>query len=173
MTGACYNPQVMVQDIRLHGQINEKVEYYATVAGRDIANRYFHDTGESGGKPFVRFFSSGNEIKITSEGISYFATGGSFCEYMFGIDLPIKDLVKMDVLNRLVMFGAVYSKEDERIAFTDNIFGEEGFDKVFLNGNAVSNYYFFVHSDKKAGPGKRQEEILRLLGKYLKHTDKV
>ncbi len=163
----------MIQDIRLHGQITDKVEYYVTVAGRDISTRYFHEMGEKNGSPVIRFFSSGNEFKITPGGISYHANGGSFCEYMFGIDLPKKDLIKKDVLNRLVMYGAVYSPQSDRINFTTNIGGEDVFDRVFLNGNAVSNYHFFVHSDAKNDPAKRQEQILRLVGKYLKHTDKV
>ncbi|MBI5189547.1 MAG: TIGR04442 family protein [Nitrospirae bacterium] len=164
----------MIQDIRLHGQINEKVEYYVTVAGRNISNRYFHEIGEKKGDPFVRLFSSGNEYKITPSGISYRAFGGSFCEYMFGIDLPKKDLVKKDVLNRLVMYGAVYSAETERISFTEDLYGEEGFDHVFFNGHAVGNYHFFVHTDAPvASRRKRQESVLRAVGKYLKHTDKV
>ena len=163
----------MIQDIRLHGQINEQVEYFATVAGRDISNRYFHEMGTQNGRPYVRFFASGNEFKITSEGIFYSACGGSFCEYMFGIDLPIKDLVKADVLNRLVMYGAVYSPKEDRISFTNNVRGFESFDRVFFSGNAVSNYYFFIHSDVKADASARQEEVLRAIGKYLKHTDRV
>lgn len=163
----------MIQDIRLHGQINDKVEYFVTVAGRDISNRYFHEMGEADGKTFIRLFSSGNEFRITPDGVSYHASGGSFCEYMFGIDLPKKDLVKKDVLNRLVMYGAIYSPEADRITFTGNLQGEEDFDKVFFDGNAVSNYHFFVHSDTSMGPASRQERILRLTGKYLKHTPKV
>jgi uncharacterized protein (TIGR04442 family) len=163
----------MIQDIRLHGQINDRVEYFATVAGRDISNRYFHEMGTLEGKPFVRFFSSGNEFRIDAGGISYHASGGSFCEYMFGIDLPIKDLVKQEVLNRLVMYGGVYSPETERISFTNDISGGEGFDRVFFTGNAVSNYYFFIHSDLNAPTGSRQEAMLKKLGKYLKHTEKV
>jgi len=164
----------MIQDIRLHGQINDKVEYFATVAGREISKRYFHEMGNTPeGKPFVRFFSSGNEFRITSTGVRYNASGGNFCEYMFGIDLPIKDLIKKDVLNRLVMYGAVYAPNAERISFTNNVYGEDGFDKVFFSGNAVSNYYFFIHSDVQGEPRARQEAILRSIGKYLKHTDKV
>jgi uncharacterized protein (TIGR04442 family) len=163
----------MIQDIRLHGRISDRVEYYATVAGQDIVNRYFHETGEQPGGPFVRFFSSGNEFKITPDGVTYHASGGSFCEYMFGIDLPVKDLVKKDVLNRLVMFGAVSSPTDDRITFTNDVAGSENFGTVFLTGNAVSNYYFFVHSDHEMEPARRQEEILRAIGKRLKYTDKV
>src|SRR5512135_2683173 len=163
----------MFQDIRLHGQINDKVEYFATVAGRQISNRYFHEMGEKGGRPYVRFFSSSNDFRLTPEGISYHANGGSFCEYMFDIDLPIKDLAKKEVLNRLVMFGAIYDKESDGITFTDNLYGEESYEKVFFNGNAVSNYYCFVHSDLRHEPKSRQESLLRLVGKYLKYTDKV
>lgn len=163
----------MIQDIRLHGQISDEIEYYATVAGIEISNRYFHEMGSRDGKPFVRFFSSGNEFTINSKGIEYRASGGSFCEYMFGIDLPIKDLVKEEVHNRLVMYGAVYSPETDRITFTSNMLGREDFDKIFFAGNAVNNYFFFIHSDNEAEPRKRQEAILRSIGKYLKHTDKV
>jgi len=163
----------MIQDIRLHGQINDKVEYYATVAGRDISNRYFHEMGTRDGKPYVRFFSSGNEFKLTPYGISYSASGGSFCEYMFGIDLPIKDLIKKDVLNRLVMYGAVYSPETDRITFTNTVESNESYDKLFFSGNAVSNYYFFVYSESKIPAAERQELVLKKLGKYLKHTERV
>lgn len=164
----------MIQDIRLHGQVNEKVEYFVTVAGHNISNRYFHEMGERDGSPFVRLFSSGNEFQINSTGISYRAFGGSFCEYMFGIDLPKKDLIKKDVLNRLVMYGAVYSPETERITFTEDLYGEEGFEHVFFNGHAVGNYHFFVHSDAVGeSRRKRQERILRAVGKYLKHSEKV
>jgi uncharacterized protein (TIGR04442 family) len=162
----------MIQDIRLHGRINDQIEYYATVAGPDVVNRYFHETGETKKGTFVRFFYSGNEFSITPDGISYHSCGGTFCEYMFGVDLPIKDLIKRDVLNRLVMYGAVYSPEGG-IAFTDMNYGEESFDRVFMEGNAVSNYYFFIHSDKNITPKLRQEEILRKVGKYLKHTSKT
>jgi len=163
----------MIQDIRLHGQISDEIEYYATVAGIEISNRYFHEMGSRDGKPFVRFFSSGNEFTINSKGIEYRASGGSFCEYMFGIDLPIKDLVKEEVHNRLVMYGAVYSPETDRITFTSNMLGREDFDNIFFAGNAVNNYFFFIHSDNEVEPKKRQETILRSIGKYLKHTDKV
>ncbi len=162
----------MIQDIRLHGRINDRIEYYATVAGPDVANRYFHETGETKDGTFIRFFYSGDEFSISPNGISYHTCGGSFCEYMFGIDLPVKDIIKRDVLNRLVMYGAVYSPEG-RIAFTDTNYGEESFDRVFMGGNAIANYYFFIQSDKKTSPRYRQEEILRKVGKYIKHTSRV
>jgi uncharacterized protein (TIGR04442 family) len=163
----------MIQDIRLHGEISDKIEYYATVAGRDISRRYFHEIGTKSGKPFVRFFSSGNEFKMDDEGVSYNATGGLFCQYMFGIDLPVRDLIKKNVMNRLVMFGGTYSPANDRITFTNDVFGSLKYDHIFFSGHAVNNYFFFIHSDLPATASSRQETILRAIGKYLKHTDKV
>jgi len=163
----------MIQDIRLHGEINEKVEYYATVAGQDISSRYFHEMGTKDGKPFVRFFSSGNELRMDSEGISYNATGGIFCQYMFGIDLPVRDLIKKDVRNRLVMYGGIYLPAEDRITFTNEVYGSLKYDQVFFSGHAVSNYFFFIHSDSPLELRKRQETVLKRIGKYLKHSDKV
>lgn len=163
----------MIQDIRFHGQINPKVEYYAIVSGSDITKRYFQEINSTPSGDIVRFFSGTNEFIIDSGGISYKGTGGSFCQYMFGVDQPIKDLVKADVLNRLVMYGAIYSDIDERIIFTNNTEGRDSFDKVFLSGNAVINYYFFIHSNLKGELRRRQEEILRVLGKYLKRSEWV
>lgn len=161
----------MIHDIRFHGQVNPKVEYYAIVAGSDITKRYFHEITSTSSGDIIRFFSGVNEFIINGGGISYKGTGGSFCQYMFGVDQPIKDLVKTDVLNRLVMYGAIYSDLDDRIIFTNNTEGRESFDKVFLSGHAVTNYYFFIHSDFKGEIRKRQEEILRVLGKYLKRSE--
>lgn len=163
----------MIQDIRFHGRINPKIEYYAIVAGPDITKRYFHEITVTPQGEVVRFFSGVNEFIIDSGGISYKGTGGGFCQYMFGVDQPIKDLVKTDVLNRLVMYGAIYSDLDERIIFTNNTEGRDSFDKIFLSGHAVSNYYFFIHSDFKVEIRKRQEEIIKVLGKYLKRSEGV
>lgn len=163
----------MIQDIRFHGQVNPEIEYYAIVSGSDITKRYFHEITATGSGEIVRFFSGANEFIIDAGGISYKGTGGSFCQYMFGVDQPIKDLVKTDVLNRLIMYGAIYSDLDERIIFTKNTDGRDSFGKVFLSGNAVTNYFFFIHSDTKIELRKRQEEILRTLGKYLKRSESV
>jgi len=58
-------------------------------------------------------------------------TGGHVCQYMFGVDLPLKDLLRKDVANRLVMFGAYYDKADS-ITFSNTTVGEESFDRIFL-----------------------------------------
>ena len=88
-------------------------------------------------------------------------TGGSLCEYMFGVDLPLKDLLRKDVSNRLVMYGAFYDKTDN-ITFTNTTGGKESFDHVFLTGNAVSNYFFFVHSSFQKEIQDIQRDILKI-----------
>ena len=63
--------------------------------------------------PQIRFFSRGNEFTISETGVSYRGTGGSFCEYMFGVEKPLADMEKEDVLNRLIMFGAFMDEQRE------------------------------------------------------------
>ena len=68
---------------------------------------------------------------------------------MFGVEKPLKDMVKGEVSNRLIMFGA-FLDTAEKIVFTDDIEGDESFYRLFLQGNAVKNYYFFISSDYRA-----------------------
>ncbi|MCL4475944.1 MAG: TIGR04442 family protein [Nitrospirae bacterium] len=157
----------MVKDFMLHGSIGP-FEYFVFVAGANVSNTYFYE--EAG--PNIRFFSRGNEITLSPEGVHYKGTGGSFCEYMFGVEKPFKDLIKKEVLNRLVMFGA-FLDETERLIFTNDTGGSEAFHRLFLLGHAVKNYYFFVSSDDKSEPRKRQRQILRSAGKFLKRTDLI
>ena len=131
----------MINDLRLHGSIGP-VEYFAFVGGASAYNTYFYDEGPSS----IRFFSKGNEFTITEEGIHYKGTGGNFCEYMFGVEKPFKDLIKRSVANRLIMFGAFFD-ENKNIVFTNDTEGMESFYRLFLQGHAVKNYYFFVSSD--------------------------
>jgi uncharacterized protein (TIGR04442 family) len=158
----------MIREIRLHGKANEKIDYYFTVTGEDLSNRYFYESHPSGD----RFFSGGNEFVISGTGVRYSGNGGSFCEYMFGVDLPLKDLLRKDVSNRLVMYGAFYD-EQENITFSNNTMGEDTFDQVFLTGNAVSNYFFFVHTSLKSDVRDTQREILKNIGKQVKRSDTV
>ncbi len=154
----------MINDLRLHGTIGP-VEYFAFVGGASVLNTYFYEEGPSS----IRFFSMGNEFTIAEDGISYKGTGGSFCEYMFGVEKPFKDIMKRTIANRLIMFGA-FLDESERIVFTNDIEGRESFYRLFLQGHAVKNYYFFVSSDFKGDYRKRQKQILRSVGKFLKRT---
>ncbi len=151
----------------LHGNIGP-FDYFVFVAGAQVNNTYFYEeTGEN-----IRFFSKGNELALSPEGVHYRGTGGSFCEYMFGVEKPFKDLVKKEVLNRLVMFGA-FLDDKEKLVFTNDTAGSESFQRLFLLGHAVKNYYFLISSDDKSEPKKRQRQILRSVGKFLKRTTLV
>ncbi len=158
----------MILEIKFHGKANEKIDYYVTVAGAELSSRYFYESLPDGD----RFFSGGNEFMIQREGVRYMGTGGNLCEYMFGVDLPLKDLLRKDVSNRLVMYGAFYDQTDN-ITFTNTTTGKESFDQVFLSGNAVSNYYFFVHSSQKSEIRDMQREILKTIGKQVKRSETV
>jgi len=159
---------VMIQEIKLHGKANEKMDYFVTITGADLSSRYCYESLPEGD----RFFSGRNEFIITPEGISYTGSGGSLCEYMFGVDLPLKDLLRKDVSNRLVMYGAFYDNTDN-ITFTNTTAGKESFDHVFLTGNAVSNYFFFVHSSFQKEIRDIQRDILKYMGKQLKRSATV
>lgn len=154
----------MLKVISLRGSTGF-VDFTVFAGGANISNAYFYEETDSG----IRFFSKGNELIITRGGIHYKGTGGSFCEYMFGVEKPFKDLIKRDVLNRLIMFGAFLDR-NENLIFTNDTSGSETFHKIFLLGHAVKNYYFFVSSDSKEEPKKRQRQILQSLGKFLKRT---
>jgi len=158
----------MIREIKLHGSAKEKLDYFVTITGADLSSRYYYESLPEGD----RFFSGRNEFIISETGISYTGTGGSLCEYMFGIDLPLKDLLRKDVSNRLVMYGAFYDTIDN-ITFTNEAAGKESFDHVFLTGHAVSNYYFFVHTMQKVELKDLQRDILRNIGKQLKRSTMV
>ena len=155
----------MIKDLRLHGSLGP-VDFFALVSGADIFNAYFYE--EEPGR--IRFFARGNELTISDTGVSYRGTGGSFCEYMFGVEKPLKDLEKEDVLNRLIMFGAVMD-EREQVVFTNDTDGSETFYRLFLQGHAVTNYYFLVASESDGDQKKRQKQVLKSVGKFLKRTD--
>ncbi len=155
----------MIKNLMLYGGIGP-VEFYVFVAGANVSNSYFYEEDLSS----IRFFSKGNELTISPDGVRYKGIGGSFCPYMFGVEKPFKDLIRKEVLNRLVVFGAFLDR-GERLIFTNDISGSESFQRLFLFGHAVKNYYFFISSDERAEPRKRQRQILSCLGKFLKRTD--
>ncbi len=157
----------MIRDLRLHGNLGP-VEFFAFVSGASVESTYFYEETAS----HIRFFSKGNEFTVSKEGIHYKGTGGSFCEYMFGVEKPLKDMVKGEVSNRLIMFGA-FLDAAEKIVFTDNIEGDESFYRLFLQGNAVKNYYFFISSDYRGEYKRRQKQIVRAVGKFLKRTELI
>jgi uncharacterized protein (TIGR04442 family) len=157
----------MINDLRLHGEIGP-IEFFALVGGSNAHNPYFYEEEQSR----IRFFSRGNELIISQDGIHYKGTGGSFCEYMFGVEKPLKDLEKKDITNRLILFGA-FLDEHETVIFTNEVEGRESFSRLFLQGHAVKNYYFFVSSDYSGEHKKRQKQILRSVGKFLKRTSLI
>ncbi len=158
----------MISEIKLHGKANEQLDYFVTITGKDLSSRYCYESLPEGD----RFFSGRNELVISPAGISYTGSGGSLCEYMFGVDLPLKDLLRKDVSNRLVMYGAFYDKAGD-ITFTGKTAGKESFAQVFLTGNAVTNYYFFVHTSHKTKIKDVQRDLLRNIGKQLKRSTTV
>lgn len=160
----------MYKDIRLHGSLENSIEYYAVAAGVDAHKRYFFNLDQSN-ESELRFFSANNEFVIGTRGISHRGNGGSFCEYMFGVDQPLTDMAKGDVINRLVMYGTHYDKKAGNLKFGDRTDGTLSYDKIFFDGNAVTNYFFFLHTDTLAHSVQEQQEIiLRRLGKALKRS---
>jgi uncharacterized protein (TIGR04442 family) len=161
----------MHKDIRLHGQVGGHIEYFVMVVGNEAYQRYFFNIVQE--EEHLRIFSPGNEFIITPQGISYQGNGGYFCEYMFGVDQPSSDLAKPDIINRLVMYGA-RSDNEGSIRFSEHAHGEDSFENIFFEGNAVCNYYFFVHSNQLSRKLKyQQEELVKSLGKIIKRSEAV
>jgi len=160
----------MYKDIRLHGSLENRIEYYAIAAGVDAHKRYFFNVDQSSDEE-IRFFSASNEFVIGRHGIIHRGNGGSFCEYMFGVDQPLTDMAKGDVINRLVMYGTHYDLKTNTLRFGDRTDGSLTYDKIFFDGNAVANYFFFVHTEHLGAAVKQQQElILRRIGKTLKRS---
>ena len=156
----------MYQEVRLHGHIDDTIEYFATAAARDAYQGYFYETRDDA----LRFFSPGNEFMIGREGVSHRGNGGSFCEYMFGVDQPLADLAKGDVRNRLILYGATYEDDSNTLTFTDRTDGNITYERIFFEGNALYNYYFFLTGSVSGRVRDQQENILRLLGKLFKRS---
>ncbi|HEY5514069.1 MAG TPA: TIGR04442 family protein, partial [Geomonas sp.] len=163
----------MFRDIRLHGYANDQIEFYAITAGTEAYNRYFFNSDQADAQE-IRFFSPGNEFIIGHDGISHRGNGGSFCEYMFGVDQPIADLAKEDVSNRLVVYGTHYDHRTGTLKFSDRTEGYHSYDKIFFDGNAVFNYFFALTGADFTGLIREQQErIVKVLGKALKRSSAV
>jgi len=158
----------MHQEIRLHGHLNDTVEYFAMAAARDAYSRYFFETSEN----TLRFFSPGNEFLLEADRISHRGNGGSFCEYMFGVDQPLSDLAKPDARNRLVLYGAFY-QDNNQLEFTPKTEDSQTYDRIFFDGNAIHNYFFFLTGSVSGDLREQQEALARLLGKTLKQSPHV
>lgn len=101
---------LMIYDYRLHGFMGE-IEYFAYIFGPEAKNSLFHEEAPG----MIRFFSRGNEFTLKTEKLHYKGTGGHFCEYMFGVEKPLKDMLKREVRNRLIMFGAIHTPEERAL----------------------------------------------------------
>ncbi len=161
----------MHKDIRLHGMMGEQIEYFVMAVGDNACQRYFFNILQEENQ--LRIFSPGNEMVLSHGGIRYQGNGGHFCEYMFGVDQPLSDLAKPEIINRLVMYGA-RSEDDGAVRFSDRTSAVETYDTIFFEGNAVCNYFFFVHSGLSAHTLKSQQEALvKRLGKYIKRSEAI
>lgn len=159
----------MIKTVSFYGKINENLDFYATIYGQSIYRKYFMKESSKG----VHFFSNGNELILSQDGIIYNCNGGQVSEYMFGASLPIEDLLNDEVLNRLVFFGAFENPNTKQLYFTNKVTGTLSYDSIFLNGNALSCYFFFIGDPKNLSIVERQEKTLKSLGKYLKRTEMI
>ena len=55
----------MIQEITLHGRVENSIEFYATIAGRGLVYSYFYEPSEGSSD---RFFFGGREFVIDKEG---------------------------------------------------------------------------------------------------------
>lgn len=162
----------MIRAIVHHGFVGSLIEYFAVVVGPDVDKRFFFEQISAQRGDVIRYFGGNSEIVMNPEGVRFRGNGGIFGEYMFGGHLPVGDLLNEQVLNRLVLFGTTV--EQHELRFTRNTEGFERWDNLFLQGNAVANYLFFIDDRKRYNDVRdRQEATLKALGKMLKRSTKV
>ncbi len=155
----------MNTELRLHGRINDEIEYFATAAGCRTAHHHFFQVADQN----LRFFAPGCELILSPTGLSQMGTGGTFCEYMFGVDQPVSDLSKEGIFNRLILLGAGYNQAGE-LEISDRNFSEQSYEDIFFKGHAVDNYFFFISGLEDKTHQLQQEQVLRYLGRLLKRS---
>ncbi|HVE73441.1 MAG TPA: TIGR04442 family protein [Thermoanaerobaculia bacterium] len=164
----------MIRAIVHHGFVGEAIEYFAVVAGPDVDRRFFFEQINAPRGDIVRYFGGNSEIVLNPEGVRFRGNGGIFGEYMFGGHLPVGDLLNEEVVNRLIVFGTTVDPRTHELRFAAHTDGFERYDNLFLQGNAVANYFFFVDDRKRySDVGDRQEATLKSAGKLLKRSRKV
>ncbi|HEX7808597.1 MAG TPA: TIGR04442 family protein, partial [Thermoanaerobaculia bacterium] len=162
----------MIRAIVHHGFVGNLIEYFAVVVGPDVDRRFFFEQISATRGDVIRYFGGNSEIVMNPEGVRFRGNGGIFGEYMFGGHLPVGDLLNEQVLNRLVLFGTTV--EQHELRFTRSTEGFERWDNLFLQGNAIANYLFFIDDRKKYNDVRdRQEATLKSLGRLLKRSTKV
>jgi len=154
---------MMKTELRLHGHINQQVEFFATAAGYSLPHHHFYAMEDGR----VRFFSPGNELTLTPENMIQRGTGGTLCSYLYGDTLPPADLIKDGVVNRLTLLGATGDRHGQ-LQWSNHHQAVLDYDQVFSQGHAIHNYFFFIHGLTGDTVQTRQEMLLRLLGKSLK-----
>jgi uncharacterized protein (TIGR04442 family) len=164
----------VIRAIVHQGLIGNSIEYFAAVAGPEVDRRFFFERIDTPRGDVVRYFAGSSEVILNPEGIRFRGNGGIFGEYMFGGHLPLGDLLNDEVVNRLILFGATTDPTTHELKFTTNTEGFETYDNLFLQGNAVANYFFFVDDRKKyKDVGDRQTATLRAAGKLFKRSRRV
>lgn len=164
----------MIRAIVHHGLIGQAIEYFAVVVGPDVERRFFFELIRAPRGDVVRYFGGNSEVVLNPEGVRFHGNGGIFGEYMFGGHLPVGDLLNEEVVNRLVLFGATTDPKSRELRFTLNTEGFETYDNLFLQGNAVANYFFFLDDRKRyRDVTERQAQTLKTIGKLLKRSKKV
>ena len=158
----------MNTELRLHGHIDDTIEFFASAASRKAELHHFYQSSDLE----LRFFAPGNEFIITPNGIFHQGNGGSFCEYMFGVEQPLSDLAKKDIRNRLTLFGTSYNEKGQ-LTFSRKTDSRQNFEQIFFEGNAVRNNFFFLSGSISGSLEKQQELCLKYLGKDLKRTDRI
>jgi uncharacterized protein (TIGR04442 family) len=155
------------------GFVGKEIEYFAVVAGPDVDRRFFFEQ-VSASRDVIRYFAGNAEVTLNPEGLRFRGNGGIFGEYMFGGHLPVGDLLNDEVVNRLVLFGATTDTATKELRFTLNTEGFESYETLFLQGNAVANYVFFLDDRKRYhDAADRQEATLKTIGKLLKRSRRV
>jgi uncharacterized protein (TIGR04442 family) len=164
----------VIRSIVHQGFIGDAIEYFAVVAGPEVDKRFFFEQIATARGDVVRYFAGTSEVMLNPEGVRFRGNGGIFGEYMFGGHLPVGDLLNDEVLNRLVLFGASPDHRTHELRFSPDTEGFETYDNLFLQGNAVANYFFFVDDRKKIlDVADRQERTLKSIGKLLKRSKRV
>ena len=163
----------MIRAIVHQGFIGQAIEYFAVVVGPDVERRFFFEQITNPRGDVARYFGGSSEVVLNPECVRFRGNGGIFGEYMFGGHLPVEDLLNDEVVNRLVLFGATTDPK-HGIRFTYNTDGFETYDNLFLQGNAIANYVFFIDDRKRYDNiTDRQAKTLRNAGKLLKRSRRV
>ncbi len=162
----------MLKDIRLHGAITPEIDFYAVLAGEKLVVTHFYEVEEVADGREVSFFLAGSYFRLDPRGITFSGTGGAVSEYMFGSPMPLYDLGHKEVVNRLLLFGtyAGTAGGNGRLEFTPNVSGTVSYADLFLEGNALINYFFLLKVPWPYSVRRTQEVLLKTLGRLLKRS---